>query len=511
MMNLGTLLNALAEEMRIAPELTQERSEQSVHGIFSDSRQVVQGAVFVAVNGTTYDGHNAIDDAIERGAIAIVVQTAPVSPVPVPCIHVRDTRLAYAVLTVTLAGNPGLQLRIYGVTGTNGKTTCATLLEQLYGNVGRHVGFIGTTGNRYAGLQYDTRYSTPHAGELTQLFNAMLQVGVETVCMEVSSHALDQFRVYGVGFRGAIFTNLTRDHLDYHGTMENYANAKKKLFDNLSSDAIAVLWGDSEWAPYMKRHCPANMAVTVGTGRGNQIQVTDVDMDISGTTFNLVRHNAGLARLPERMAIRTKLLGEFNVANVALVVVMAILDGTSPDEVSRIIPSLHGPKGRMEVHSTASGTIAIVDYAHTPDALDNVLRVVRSFANQGTHERKLHVVFGCGGDRDKGKRSEMGRIASSLADSVIITTDNPRTEHPQDIVNNILSGVDAYDYSKVRVIEDRRTALHTALDQAGPIDVVIIAGKGHEEYQIIGDRRLAFSDADEISAWSAKHKKAPLD
>jgi len=510
MMQLGSLLQALDANVRVFPDLTSAQRETSITDVTSDSRRVGQSSVFVAVVGTSFDGHNAIDDAVARGACAVVVERIPSGPLNVPVIHVKDTRLAYSALTVALKHNPSSHMRVFGVTGTNGKTTCATLMEQLFAAAGHNVGFIGTTGNRYGGVQYPTSYSTPHAGELATLFTQMTESGVDTVCMEVSSHALDQHRVFGINYRGALFTNLTRDHLDYHGTMEQYAKAKKRLFDGLQSDAIAVLWGESEWASYMKRHCNARQVVMVGTGAGNHVQITDIDLSISGTSFTLHRKSAELNQLPQRLTVFTRLLGEFNVANVALVTVLAILDGIPAETVVKIVQDLQGPKGRMEVYHTEQGVTAVVDYAHTPDALDNVLRVVRQFASVGQRKRQVHIVFGCGGDRDKGKRAEMGRIASTLADHVYITNDNPRTERPGDIVNNIMGGVDATLRSSVTIIEDRRAAIHHALSTAGPDDVVIIAGKGHEEYQIIGNERLPFSDADEIHSWSGKHKKAPL-
>ena len=510
MMEFGHLLRTLNGNLVEMPRNINDLVTQSVLNVTSDSRQVTAGVVFVAIRGTNFDGHTAIADAIERGAVAVVVETRPDSPLPVPIVHVKDARLAYSSLVVALQHNPSSRVRAFGVTGTNGKTTCATLLEQLYTAAGHNVGFIGTTGNRYNGVQYPTNYSTPHAGELATLFRDMADAGVDTVSMEVSSHALDQHRVHGIRYHGALFTNLTRDHLDYHGTMENYAKAKKRLFDGLAPESIAVLWGDSEWTPYMKRHCPAQTVVTVGTGPGNHVRVTNIALGVAGTSFTLVRNSAQLSAIPQEIAIRTRLLGEFNVANVSLVAVLAMLDGIPAERVASMIADLHGPKGRMEVYYTPKGTTAIVDYAHTPDALDSVLRVVGGFLGAGNTQRQLHVVFGCGGNRDKGKRSEMGRIASTLADHVYITTDNPRNEKPTDIVNNIMGGVDGAHYHKVVSIEDRRTAIHAALDAAGPDDVVIIAGKGHEEYQIIGDQRLPFSDADEIQSWSAKHKKAPL-
>lgn len=387
---------------------------------------------------------------------------------------------------------------MFGVTGTNGKTTCATLLEQMFTLEGRRVGFIGTTGNRYGGREYTTEYSTPHARQLAELFQAMRGESVDTVCMEVSSHALSQHRVLGIDYRGAIFTNLTRDHLDYHGTMQEYARCKKLLFDGLSESASAVLWGDSEWTPYMKRGCNARNVITVGKGADNHVRVSNVQLSLMGTTFTLERARADATAVPESCTITTRLLGEFNVANAALVAVLCMLDGMPPEHVIAHMAQVSGPKGRMEVYTIPSGPTAIVDYAHTPDALESVLGVLRGLHVSAGSAGKIHVVFGCGGDRDRGKRSEMGRIASEMADHVYVTSDNPRTESPSDIIAHIMGGVDGPHRSRVAVIEDRRQAINAALDAAKHGDVVLIAGKGHEEYQIIGTQRLPFSDAEEV-------------
>ncbi|HBB26757.1 MAG TPA: UDP-N-acetylmuramoyl-L-alanyl-D-glutamate--2,6-diaminopimelate ligase, partial [Bacteroidetes bacterium] len=395
--------------------------------------------IFVAIVGTNFDGHAAIGDAIARGASAIVVEQEPQSPLPLPVICVSDSRRAFAELVQVLFDRPSEPLAMYGVTGTNGKTTCATLLERILTLEGRSVGFIGTTGNRFAGAEHPTEYSTPHARQLAELFLTMRSSGVDAVCMEVSSHALSQHRVLGIDYRGAIFTNLTRDHLDYHGTMQEYARCKKLLFDGLSTNATAVLWGDSEWTPYMKRGCSARHVITVGQGADNHVRVTDVALTLTGTTFTLERLRSDIPNVPERCVIHSRLLGEFNVANCALVAVLCMVDGIPPERVVAHMNEVVGPKGRMEVHVVPGGPTAIVDYAHTPDALESVLRVIRSLGGDGG---KVHVVFGCGGNRDRGKRSEMGRIASELADHVVITNDNPSTESPSDIIAHIMGGID---------------------------------------------------------------------
>jgi len=493
MKKLSAVLSALSQV--ISTQMPPGSGDGDVADVTTDSRGLSAGMIFVAVVGANFDGHTAIGDAIARGASAIIVEREPPSPLPVPVICVGDSRRAFAELVQVLFERPSEPLAMYGVTGTNGKTTCATLLEQVLTLEGRSVGFIGTTGNRFAGAEHATEYSTPHARQLAELFLTMRRSGVDTVCMEVSSHALSQHRVLGIDYRGAIFTNLTRDHLDYHGTMQEYARCKKLLFDGLSANATAVLWGDSEWTPYMKRGCSARHVITVGQGADNHVRVTDVTLTLTGTTFTLERQRSDIPNLPDQCVIHTRLLGDFNVANCALVAVLCMVDGMPPERVLAHMHEVVGPKGRMEVHATPGGPTAIVDYAHTPDALESVLRVIRSLGGDGG---KVHVVFGCGGDRDRGKRSQMGRIASELADHVVITTDNPRTESPADIIAHIMGGVDGPHRHRVAVIEDRRAAIHYALSAAGPTDVVLVAGKGHEEYQIVGTERLPFSDAEEV-------------
>lgn len=496
MIKLSSVLVALSQ--RIALQMHHDAESVDVHDVTTDSRLVTPGVIFVAIMGTNFDGHHAVGDAVSRGAAAVVVEREPQSPLPIPVVVVTNSRKAFAEIVEVVFDHPSRPLRMFGVTGTNGKTTCATLLEQMFTLEGRRVGFIGTTGNRYGGREYTTEYSTPHARQLAELFQAMRGESVDTVCMEVSSHALSQHRVLGIDYRGAIFTNLTRDHLDYHGTMQEYARCKKLLFDGLSESASAVLWGDSEWTPYMKRGCNARNVITVGKGADNHVRVSNVQLSLMGTTFTLERMRADATAVPESCTITTRLLGEFNVANAALVAVLCMLDGMPSEHVVAHMAQVSGPKGRMEVYTIPSGPTAIVDYAHTPDALESVLGVLRGLHVSAGSAGKIHVVFGCGGDRDRGKRSEMGRIASEMADHVYVTSDNPRTESPSDIIAHIMGGIDGPHRSRVTVIEDRRQAIKAALDAAKHGDVVLIAGKGHEEYQIIGTQRLPFSDAEEV-------------
>ncbi len=467
--------------------------------VTTDSRSVRPGWIFVAIQGSSFDGHSVITTAVANGARAVVAEHAPDTTLSVPMVIVPDTRLAYAQLVQEICRYPSRGMRVYGVTGTNGKTTCATLLEQMFRGDQQRVGFIGTTGNRYGGVQHTTNYTTPHAHALADLFADMRDHGVATVAMEVSSHALDQHRVWGVDFRGAIFTNLTRDHLDYHKTLENYARAKKRLFDMLPTDASAVFNADSEWTPYMKRSCTSERAVTVGVGADAEVRIVDVDLHLQGARFTLLRQRSDLPMLPARAVLTTQLLGGFNVMNAALCAVLCMLDGMPADRVAALASTVMGPAGRMERYPLRTGAVGVVDYAHTPDALENAIRVLRDLSRQ--RDARIQVVFGCGGDRDRGKRPEMGRIAAELADAVVVTSDNPRSEQPTDIIRHILGGIEGASLERVTVIQDRRTAIRTALDAAGDGDIVLIAGKGHEDCQIIGTDRLSFSDAEEILAW----------
>jgi len=471
--------------------------------VTTDSREVRPGWIFVAVCGSAFDGHSAIPQAIAAGAIAIVAQKPPIEESTVPIAIVRDSRLAFAQIVQSILKGPTGTMRIFGVTGTNGKTTCATLLEQMLLASGRSVGFIGTTGNRYAGATHATNYTTPHAHALADLFLEMRSSNVDTVCMEVSSHALDQHRVWGIPFKGVLFTNLTRDHLDYHTTMENYARAKKRLFDMLPAESYAVLDADSEWTPFMKRNCTANTMLTVGRGRDANIQITDIALTLDGATFVLQRMPIDSTALPERIECATSLLGDFNVTNAALCAVLCLADGMEAAEVVRALAQVKGPAGRMERYPISSGAIAVVDYAHTPDALYNALRVLRHLHTGQESHPTIHVVFGCGGDRDQGKRPTMGRIAARLADRIWLTSDNPRSEDPTEIISHIMSGIEGLARERTVIIEDRREAIRAALLAAGPNDVVLIAGKGHEEYQIIGTERIPFSDVAEIELYSA--------
>ncbi len=482
--------------------------------VTTDSRQVQPGWAFVAVKGEDFDGNAAIADAIERGAVVVVAEGLQEAKVGVVFVNVPNARLAFARMVNAYMDNPSRGLRFFGVTGTNGKTTVATVLEQIYRAAGRETAFIGTTGVRYHDVSIDTGFTTPELRTLNELFYTLKKNRIDSVYMEVSSHALHQHRVEGVAFHGAVFTNLTHDHLDYHGTMEEYAAVKKKLFDGLSMDAIAVLNGEDAWAGFMTKNCKARRIITVGESEENTIQIEDIVCNTNGVSYTMCLPPIKRGGAPVTLHVRSPLIGRFNVMNTALCAAMAIHDGVPHDVIVECLRTANAPSGRMERYPLVNGAVAVVDYAHTPDALQNSLRVLREIVPKGA---KLHVVFGCGGSRDTSKRAEMGRIAAELADRVIVTSDNPRTEDPQAIIDCIEGGTVGVlkkgpgrrGAANITTIVDRRLAIRKALDDSKSQDIVLIAGKGHETYQIVGTDKMSFSDVTEVASWNADLRNKP--
>jgi UDP-N-acetylmuramoyl-L-alanyl-D-glutamate--2,6-diaminopimelate ligase len=502
-MKLSRLVALLAADVSVDTDV-------EITDVTNDSRTAAPGTAFVAVAGTTVDSHDRIADAVRAGSAVVIGERAHADVAHMlgatPYVRVSDSRRAFAVLTYELLNYPARGLRVFGVTGTNGKTTCATILEQIQSALGHATGFIGTTGVRFAGHEYTTGYTTPHAHALADVIIAMRQAHVQTLCMEVSSHALHQHRTYGIDFRVALFTNLTRDHLDYHETMEKYAAAKRLLFDGLHADAFAVVNGDDPWASTMIASCAATVLVVrhaveraAANTPSSDILIHDVNISAERTSFRLV-HSEPRGTVPAfDLQIVTPLIGDFNVINAALCVVAAIADGAEPQRVVDVMRTVAGPAGRMERMTTSGGVTAVIDYAHTPDALQNACDTVRSLLSPGA---RLHVVFGCGGERDTGKRPLMGGIAAASADVVWITNDNPRSEDPQRIAQDILAGIPSGAQATTHVELDRRVAIHSALRAAHAGDIVLIAGKGHETTQVIGTDTLPFSDAECVRAFS---------
>jgi UDP-N-acetylmuramoyl-L-alanyl-D-glutamate--2,6-diaminopimelate ligase len=431
------------------------------------------------VRGSRQDGHAYLDDAARRGAAVALVEDPEATALP--ALVVRDGRRAAAVAAAAFYGEPAAGLTLVGVTGTNGKTTTAGMLRHLLDARGAPAASVGTlgvlAGSRGEPVPGGAGLTTPGPVELQRLLRALADRGVRAVAMEVSSHALDQRRVEGVRFAAAVYTNLTRDHLDYHGTMEAYLAAKARLVDHVDADgAVVVNADDPAWGALARR--ARTVTYSAAGDRTADVAAEGCRYDPAGTAFTL---RAGGVRA----AARVPLIGDFNVANALGAAAAAVAIGLPADEAARRLGSLPQVPGRLE--RVAEGPAVLRDYAHTPDALGRALRAVRPFARG-----RLLVVFGAGGDRDRGKRPAMGRVAEELADAVVLTSDNPRTEDPEAILDEIAAGMHGAPAAR---IEDRRAAIAHALAAAGPDDVVLLAGKGHETYQIRGTESLPFDEA----------------
>ena len=449
-----------------------------VEHLVSDSRKVVPGDLFVAVSGYETDGHQYIDQAIARGASVVVAEKK--MDATVPLLTVKNSRYTLALLAKQYYGHCVDQLSLIGVTGTNGKTTIGFLLEHLFNLVDTSTGLIGTVVYRYPGYQQDAPRTTPDILELHALFHRMVEAGVQQVVMEVSSHALALHRVAGLTFKAAIFTNLTRDHLDFHPDFEAYGHEKAKLFAMLDTDGVAVINLDDPTSVLMLSQV-SGRAVTYGIDSTNaDYKIEDIQMDPYQSAFSL--NYAG-----RKIPFSTRLLGRFNIMNLAAAMIVGLETGLTESQVQSAANNAPQVPGRMERIDANSGFRVLVDYAHTPDALQNVLIASREFTRS-----RLISVFGCGGDRDRGKRPQMGRISETFADISFVTSDNPRTEEPNRIIQDILDGMD--QEKEVIAIEDRKRAIEHALKMAKDGDIIVIAGKGHEPYQEIGKERFPFDD-----------------
>jgi UDP-N-acetylmuramoyl-L-alanyl-D-glutamate--2,6-diaminopimelate ligase len=455
-----------------------------ITGINFDSRQVEPGNLFVAVSGTVSDGHAYIDTAIEKGAVAVLCTQMPSNqPENVVFLKVGDSSVALGHMAAAWYGYPSEKLTLVGVTGTNGKTTIATLLYKLFRELGHKTGLLSTVVNYVDDVAVEATHTTPDALSLNFLLNRMVEAGCTHAFMEVSSHAVDQGRIAGLHFNGGIFTNLTRDHIDYHLTFENYLKAKKGFFDGLPSEAFALTNDDDKNGMVMLQNTKASK-YTYST-RG----MADFKTKILEHSFE------GMLLDVNNQQVHVSFIGRFNAYNLTAVYGAAILLGADKLEVLRIISALNSVSGRFETINAPAGFTAIVDYAHTPDALNNVISTINQIL-QGNG--RLITVVGCGGNRDKGKRPMMAREAVEGSWKAVFTSDNPRFEDPQDILNDMLNGLDMTQKSKSLTITDRREAIKTACAIAQKGDVVLIAGKGHEDYQIIQGVKYHFDDREEV-------------
>lgn len=459
--------------------LTGDR-DQIVHGVAFDSRKVDHNYLFVAVKGLTVDGHKFIDGAVEAGAKVIICEVLPSSLVEgVTYVQTANSAQALGVVAANYYGRPSEKIQLVGITGTNGKTTCATLLYELFINLGYAVGLLSTVENRINHKVLSTSFTTADAVQLNELLAEMVSEGCTYCFMEVSSHALVQHRVTGIAFSGGVFTNISHDHLDYHKTFDEYIAAKKLLFDGLSDEAFALVNTDDKRGNVMLQNCRADkfkMAVH---------SMADFKVRILHNTLQ------GLELNFDGTDVWFKLIGEFNAYNLLTAYATAVLLGEEKEAVLSGLSMTKGASGRFEKVENNAEVLAIVDYAHTPDALENVLKTVNELR---TKNETLVTVVGCGGDRDKSKRPKMAQIATSFSDKVILTSDNPRSEDPKQILEDMRAGIPKSKERNVMVIEDRKEAIRTACNLAASGDILMVAGKGHETYQEINGERHHFDD-----------------
>jgi len=459
-------------------------TEPDIQSIQFDSRKVESGSVFVATRGVTSDGHQFIPVAIEKGALAIVCEDIPTQINPgITYIKVANSSDALGKMASAWYDFPSSKMILVGVTGTNGKTTIVKLLYQLFRQLGHKAGLLSTVCNYVNDVPVEATHTTPDAMELNALLAQMVSVGCEYAFMEVSSHSIDQRRIAGLEFNGGIFTNITRDHIDYHLTFENYLKAKKLFFDDLPEDAFALTNADDKNGFVMLQNSKAKKySYSLRT--------------LADFKTRILEHGfEGMLLDMNNKEVNVSFIGKFNASNLSAVFGAAVILGQDEIEVLRIISSLHSVAGRIETFHSPSGYTAIVDYAHTPDALTNVIDTINQILQGNGH---LITVVGCGGNRDKGKRPMMAKEAVNGSWKAILTSDNPRFEEPQDILNDMLAGLDMIEKAKSLTIVDRREAIRTACALAQAGDVVLIAGKGHEDYQIIQGVKHHFDDREEV-------------
>lgn len=459
--------------------LTGNRDEE-VAGVAFDSRKVEKDFLFVAIKGLTVDGHDYIEKAVELGAKVIVCEHLPELEDPkLTIVQTDNSAEALGIIASNFFGRPSEKLKLVGITGTNGKTTCATLLYELFINLGYSVGLLSTVENKINDKILETSFTTPDALLLNQLLSEMIERGCTHCFMEVSSHALVQNRVAGIHFTGGVFTNISHDHLDYHKTFDEYIAAKKLLFDGLSSESFALTNTDDKRGAVMLQNTKAEkhrMAIKSMA----DFKVRMVHNTLQGLELNF-----------DGVDVWFKLIGKFNAYNLLTVYAVALLLEEEKESVLSGLSMTRGASGRFQKVENDSNVLAIVDYAHTPDALENVLETIGDLR---TKNELLVTVVGCGGDRDKSKRPKMAQIATSLSDKVILTSDNPRTEDPKAILEDMRAGIPKSKERNVMVIEDRKEAIRTACNLINENDILLVAGKGHETYQEVNGVRHHFDD-----------------
>ncbi len=484
MMNLREILK------NVRPLAIVGNADKDIAGVKIDSRQVKPGYLFVAMKGTQVDGHQFIARAVELGASAILCEDMPETTADgVTYVQVESTEDAVGPVATLFHGDPTSHLKLVGVTGTNGKTTIATLLYNMFRQMGHKCGLLSTVCNYIDGEAVAATHTTPDAIELNELLERMVQAGCEYVFMECSSHAIAQKRIGGLKFAGGLFTNLTRDHLDYHKTVENYRDAKKMFFDQLPKGAFAITNADDKNGLFMVQNTKAQVK-TYSIRQMADFRARIIECHFEGMYLEIDGREVGV-----------QFIGRFNVSNLLCVYGAAVMLGKQPEDILVTMSTLKSVNGRLDPIRSPEGFTAVVDYAHTPDALENVLKAIHEVLEG---KGKVITVCGAGGNRDKGKRPLMAQEAVRQSDRVIITSDNPRFEEPQDIINDMLAGLDAKQMKKVISIVDRREAIRTACMMAERGDVILIAGKGHEDYQEIKGVKHHFDDHEVVRECFAK-------
>ena len=469
---------------KVAIESVTGSTEIDIHKIDFDSRKIEANDVFVAIRGSLSDGHDYIEKAIQLGAIAIICDTLPVNiEKGITYIKVKDTNMALAFMAANYFGNPSEKLKLVGVTGTNGKTTIASLLFQLFQKAGFKVGLLSTVKIMVDGTEYPATHTTPDSITINHYLNEMIEAGVTHCFMEVSSHGIHQKRTEALHFVGGIFTNLSHDHLDYHPTFAEYRDVKKSFFDSLPKTAFVLSNIDDKNGTVMLQNTVARK-FTYALKSYADFKAQILESQLSGLLLKINDNE-----------VWVKLIGTFNAYNVLAIYGTAVELGMDSLEALRLLSDLESVSGRFQYIVSEGNITAIVDYAHTPDALDNVLKTINDIR---TKNEQLITVVGCGGNRDKTKRPIMAKIATDLSDKAILTSDNPRNEDPEVILDEMEKGVEAHNYKKILRITDRKQAIKTACQLAQPNDIILIAGKGHETYQEIKGVRHHFDDMETV-------------
>lgn len=478
-MNLSLILSTISHEV------IQGAFAIEVKGVCIDSRKSVSNGLFVAIKGTQTDGHHFIQQAIQGGCTSIILQEIPEEAIPqhITVVKVADASEAAGKIAAAFYGYPSGGMKVVAVTGTNGKTSVATLLFQLFTQLGYTCGLLSTVENIIGTEILSATHTTPDPVSLQALLFRMKEAGCTHVFMEASSHAIHQKRLAGTKLTGAVFTNITHDHLDYHGTFSNYIQAKKELFDGLEVDSFALVNKDDRNGAVMLQNCKA-ARYTFSLLQQADFNAKILESDLNGTLISI-----------RSQEVYCQLYGQFNMYNLLAVFGVGFLLGEEEDALVAGISLLKPPKGRFDIYRSVKGIVGIVDYAHTPDALENILDTIQKMR---TRNETLIAIVGCGGNRDSAKRPLMADIATQFADKVIFTSDNPRNESPEQIIQEMMVGVKPLHYKKTLRITDRREAIYAAVSMASPGDIILIAGKGHETYQEIAGHKHPFDDGQEL-------------